>query len=76
MKRRTVSEREDAEARETAAKHRGELLADLRAREVARRAPVPAADPAVPTDDAGAPAPDESGQADPAQEEPPGSAEG
>ena len=47
MKRRTVSEREDAQAREAAAKHRGDLLADLRAREVARRASPTAPEPVV-----------------------------
>ncbi len=75
MKRRTVSEREDAQARETAAKHRGDLLADLRAREVARRASPAATPPALTDEDVGTPGPEASGQADPPQDEPMGDAE-
>ena len=37
MKRRKISEREEAEAVEKARLHRDELLADLQAREAARR---------------------------------------
>ena len=49
MKRRTVTQREEAEAREKARQHQGALLDALRAREAARREPSAPAVPAVPT---------------------------
>ena len=48
MKRRKISEREEAEAVEKARLHLDELLADLQAREAARREVVTPATPATP----------------------------
>jgi hypothetical protein len=45
MKRRQISEREDAEARERASAHRDDLLAKLQAREATRRTDELPADP-------------------------------
>jgi hypothetical protein len=48
VKRRKISEREEAEAVEKARLHRDELLADLQAREAARRQVVTPEAPAAP----------------------------
>ncbi len=48
MKRRQARDRDEADAREAAERRRQDLLADLRAREAARREPAPPTAPAEP----------------------------
>jgi hypothetical protein len=48
MKRRQARDRDEADAREAAERRREDLLADLKAREAARREPPPADAPAEP----------------------------
>jgi hypothetical protein len=55
VKRRKISEREEAEALEKAELHRNDLLADLQAREAARRE---ALTPAAPEEPAASPEPE------------------
>lgn len=65
MKRRRDQEREEADAREQAEGRREALLAELKAREAAGRAPEPPEEPEPPTAaSADQPAPDEAAPAE------------
>lgn len=51
MKRKQTQEHDEADARERAERHREELLAGLKAREAARRAPAEEPAPSAPADE-------------------------